>query len=261
MRIVILDSYTINPGDLSWESLEQLGEVVCYDRTSKDNDQEILERIGDADIVITNRIPISGDVLTRCQKLRLICVIDNGLEVVDTNIAKQRGITVLNVEADGAFSLAQTAIAMLLELCHRIQNHSDSVARGDWEHCEDFCYWLNSPVELYGKTIGIVGASKAGLICSDIALALGMDVLIYDEQQQTDINYVDIDVLMRNSDVILLIGKLSAGFKYLISSENIKKMKREVIVINSTAAEYINESDLAEQLNSGVIDEGDLDIV
>ena len=260
MKIVVLDGYTINPGDLSWRGLERLGEVTCYDRTIEDT-SELLKRIGDAEIVITNRTPISNEVLKLCSNLRFINVISTGADVVDAETAMECGITLEVTAADGAYSTAQTTIAMLLEICHHIQNHSDSVYRGDWESCEDFCYWLNPLTELYAKKIGVIGYDEAGQIISAIAKSMGMNVIVYDDVKTDDeTDYVDIDVLVRESDVIVL-NVLLPKTKKLINSNNIKKMKGNVTVISITSSEFIDEAQLAEGLNSGRIGAAAIDIV
>jgi len=262
MKIIVLDSYTINPGDLSWEELEKLGEVVCYDRTPIDDELEILNRIGDAEVVITNRIPISNLVLQQCSGLKKVCVIGTGVTVIDTDFAKKCGVSVSVVESKGAYSLVQTAFALLLEICHRIQNHSDSVYRGDWESCEDFCYWLNTPIELYGKTIGIVGDSIATRLSFATAKALGMNVIVYDNyHDNSEINYVDIDILIRESDIILLLNDSIPKCKGIICSNNMKKMKAGVIIINVASSDYILEEDLAHALGTGKVAAAAVDVV
>lgn len=173
MKIVILDAYTENPGDLSWDGLGKLGDLTIYDRTSLTDEEEIRSRIGDAEIVLTNKTPVSRKVIESCPKLRFIAVMATGYNVVDCGCARERGIPVANVPAYGTAAVAQYAVALLLEVCCGIGLHSASVHRGDWERSRDFCYWENPVIELNGKTIGIIGFGRGGLVNEhDLADAL-----------------------------------------------------------------------------------------
>lgn len=259
MKIVLLDSYTINPGDLSWEVLESLGEVICYDRTSIEDNLEILNRIDDAVVVISNRIPISNEIIERSTSLKLICVIDTSIDVVDERFAKEYGVKVVKISALGEYSLAQTAFALLFEICHRIQNHSDSVIRGDWEYCEDFCYWLTTPIELYGKTLGILGDTASGRISKDIAESLGMKVIVFDEKQKN--SSIDLDLLIRSSDILFLMDDVTPITSNFIRKDNIKKMKDGVIIISNVSSDFVDEVDLADALNSSKVLSAALDVI
>ena len=177
MKIVVLDGYTENPGDLSWEGLAALGELMVYDRTPS---EEILPRIGDAEVVITNKTPLTAATMDACPNMKYIAVLATGYNVVDVNAAKERGIPVSNVPAYGTASVAQFAIAMLLEICHHVAHHSETVHAGKWTNSIDFCYWDHPLIELDGKTMGIIGFGRIGKATGKIAAALGMKVLAYD---------------------------------------------------------------------------------
>ena len=181
MKIVVLDGYTENPGDLSWAELESLGEVIVYDRTSLTDEKEAIERIGKAEIVITNKTPITKKVIDACGDMKYIAVLATGYNVVDYLYAKEKGIAVSNVPSYGTASVAQFAIAMLLEICHHPAHHSRTVYEGRWENCKDWCYWDYPLIELWGKTMGIIGFGRIGQQVGRIAKAMGMNILAYDQ--------------------------------------------------------------------------------
>ena len=266
MKIVVLDGYTENPGDLGWEGFERLGEFICYDRTPLDNQSVIIERIGDAEAVITNKTPISRSTIEACPEIRYIGMLATGYNVVDVSAAKERGIPVTNIPTYGTNAVGQMAIALLLEICHRVQNHSDSVYRGDWENCEDFCYWLNPLIELADKTMGVVGYGRIGQVTGSIAQAMGMKVVAYDEYENKaleneSMKYVDFDTLIKESDVIALHCPLFESTEGMINKDSIRKMKDGVIIINNSRGPLIVEKDLAEALNSGKVYAAGLDVV
>ena len=174
MKIVVLDGYTENPGDLSWAGLEQLGETTVYDRTSLTDEAEAIARIGDAELVYTNKTPITRNVLDACPKIRFLSVLSTGYNVVDCEYAREKGIPVTNVPAYGTAAVGQYAIALLLEICHHIGHHNESVHAGNWEKNADWCYWDYPLVELSGKTMGIVGFGRIGQTTGKIARAMGM---------------------------------------------------------------------------------------
>ena len=180
MKIVVLDGYTENPGDLSWAGLEALGEVTVYDRTAYQESPLIAERIGDAEIVVMNKTPISKETIDKCPNIKLIAVLATGYNVVDYNYAKEKGIPVCNVPTYGTASVSQFSIALLLEICHHIGHHSESVHAGNWANNADWCYWDYPLIELEGKTIGIIGFGRIGQAEGRVAKALGMNVLAYD---------------------------------------------------------------------------------
>ena len=206
MKIVILDGYTENPGDLSWSGFQALGELTVYDRTPED---QIIERIGDAEIVITNKTPLTADTLRKCESIRYIGVLATGYNVVDVRAAGERGIPVTNIPTYGTKAVAQFAIALLLELCHHIGEHSDAVKRGDWTNSIDWCFWNHPLIELDGKTMGIIGLGKIGQSTAQIAQALGMKVLANDtyripELESDTLRYAELDELLAESDVVVL---------------------------------------------------------
>ena len=265
MKIVVLDGYTENPGDLSWAPLEALGEVTVYDRTSYVEAPIIAERIGDAEIVVMNKTPISKETIDKCPNMKAIAVLATGYNVVDYNYAKEKGIPVMNVPTYGTASVSQFSIALLLEICHHIGHHSKSVHDGNWATNKDWCYWDYPLIELEGKTIGIIGFGRIGQAEGRIAKALGMNVLAYDlypnDSGKAIAEYVDLDTLLSKSDVISLHCNLTPENTGMINKENIAKMKDGVILINNARGQLINEQDVADALNSGKIGAAGLDVV
>ena len=183
MKIVVLDGYTENPGDLSWDALGKLGDLTVYDRTSLTDEEEIIARIGDAEVVITNKTPISRRTFDACPSIKYIAVLATGYNVIDIAYAKEKGICVSNVPVYGTRSVSQFAIALLLEVCHHIGHHSDTVYAGKWENCADWCYWDYPLIELAGKTYGLLGCGNIGIHTAEIAKALGMRVITYDARE------------------------------------------------------------------------------
>ena len=265
MKIVVLDGYTENPGDLSWEELSKLGELTVYDRTDLTDEAETVSRIGDAEIVITNKTPMTRTVLEACPSVNYIAVLATGYNVVDTACAAERGIPVSNVPAYGTASVSQFAIALLLEVCHHIGHHSNAVAEGRWETNPDFCFWDYPLIELEGKTMGIIGFGRIGQATGRVAKALGMNILAHDlypnDSGRAVGTYVDLDTLFTQSDVISLHCNLTAENTGLINRETIAKMKDGVILINNARGQLIVEQDLADALNSGKVAAAGLDVV
>ena len=265
MKIVVLDGYTENPGDLSWAPLEALGDVTVYDRTSYVESPLIAERIGDAEIVVMNKTPISKETIDKCPNIKAIAVLATGYNVVDYNYAKEKGIPVMNVPTYGTASVSQFSIALLLEICHHIGHHSKSVHDGNWANNVDWCYWDYPLIELEGKTIGIIGFGRIGQAEGRIAKALGMNVLAYDlypnDSGKAIAEYVDLDTLLSKADVISLHCNLTPENTGMINKENIAKMKDGVILINNARGQLINEQDVADALNSGKIGAAGLDVV
>ena len=264
MKIVILDGYTENPGDLSWEALEEFGALTVYDRTPYET-AEIVRRIGDAEIVITNKVPLGREVLEACPSVRFIAVLATGYNVVDVACARERGIPVSNVPAYGTQAVAQFAIALLLEICAHVAHHSDAVHAGRWESAPDWTFWDYPLIELAGKTMGIVGFGRIGQATGRIAKALGMTVLASGsrptEAGRAIAEYVDLDTLLRSSDVICLHCPLFPETAGIINRESIAKMKPGVILINNARGGLIVEQDLADALNSGRVLAAGLDVV
>ena len=262
MKIVVLDGFTLNPGDLSWSGLEALGSVTVYDRTPK---EEIVSRIGDADAILTNKTPISAETLAACPKVKYIGVLATGYNVVDTSAAKERGIPVCNIPTYGTAAVGQFAIAMLLEICHHVAHHSDAVHEGRWSSNVDWCFWDYPLIELEGKTMGIIGFGRIGQRTGEIAKALGMRVLAFDAYQsdagRAIASYVDLDTLLRESDVISLHCPLFPETKGIVNKASIAKMKDGVILLNNSRGPLIVEQDLADALNSGKVFAAGLDVV
>ena len=265
MKIVVLDGSTENPGDLSWSELEKLGEVTVYDRTSYSESPVIAERIGDAEIVVTNKTPVSRATLEQCPNVKLIAVLATGYNVVDCACAKEKGIPVVNVPTYGTASVSQYSIALLLEICHHIGYHSASVHAGKWASNPDWCYWDYPLIELEGKTIGIIGFGRIGQAEGRIARAMGMKVLAYDVYPNGSGRavgeYVGLDTLLAQSDVVSLHCNLTPENTGLINKERIAKMKDGAILINNARGQLIVEQDVADALNSGKLAAAGLDVV
>jgi len=262
MRIVVLDGYTENPGDLSWKGFENLGELMVYDRTQP---EKIVSRIGEAEAVITNKTPVSAQTMASCPNLKYIGVLATGYNVVDTAAAKKRGIPVCNIPTYGTAAVGQFAIAMLLEICHHVAHHNEEVHQGRWSHCPDWCFWDYPLIELANKTIGIIGFGKIGQTTGKIARAMDMKVIAYDEypnpQGEKLAEYVSLDELLSTSDVIALHCPLFPSTRGIINKDTIAKMKDGVILLNNSRGPLIVEEDLAEALNSGKVYAAGLDVV
>ena len=265
MKIVVLDGYTENPGDLSWAGLEALGDVTLYDRTSYTESPLIAQRIGDAEVVVLNKTPISRATLDQCPAVKLIAVLATGYNVVDCAAAREKGVAVVNVPTYGTAAVSQFSIAMLLEICHHIGHHDQSVHAGNWAHNVDWCYWDYPLIELEGKTIGIIGFGRIGQAEGRIARAMGMHVLAYDvypnDAGRAIGAYVDLDTLLAQSDVVSLHCNLTPENTGLINKENIAKMKDGAILINNARGQLIVEQDVADALNSGKLAAAGLDVV
>lgn len=266
MKIVILDGYTENPGDLSWAPLQELGELTVYDRTSLTDEAEIQKRIGDAEAIYTNKTPISSATLKKAAgTLKFIGVLATGYNVVDTETAKELGITVCNIPTYGTAAVGQFAIALLLEICHHIGHHNDAVHDGRWNKCPDWCFWDYPLIELENKTMGIIGFGRIGQRTGQIAAALGMNVIAYDEYPSESghaiAKYVDLDTLLSSSDVIALHCPLFPSTKGIINKDSIHKMKDGVIIINNSRGPLIVEEDLTAALQSGKVAAAGLDVV
>lgn len=268
MNIVVLDGYTLNPGDLSWKSLEKFGTLKVYDRTAYDLSKKdlIIERAKDAEIVFTNKTPISKEILDELPKLRYIGVLATGYNIIDINAAKEKGIVVTNIPTYGTDSVAQMVFAHILNICHHVSDHNESVKRGDWANNLDWCYWNYPLIELAGKTIGIIGFGRIGRKTAEIAQAFGMKVIAYnthvDNALESDtLKYVSLDELFSQSDIISLHCPLIESTKGIINKNTIAKMKDGVIIINTSRGQLIVEEDLAAALNNGKVYAAGLDVV
>ena len=265
MKIVVLDGYTENPGDLSWDELASLGELTVYDRTSLTDEAEIISRIGDAEVIITNKTPISRQVIDACPGMKLISLLATGYNVVDYGYAAKKGLPVANVPTYGTACVGQFAIALLLEICHHVGYHDWTVHEGKWAKHIDWCYWDHPLIELDGKTAGIIGFGRIGQTTGRIAKALGMKVLANDmcpnDSGRAIAEYVDMDTLLAQSDVIFLHCNLTAENEKLINKTNIAKMKNGAILINNSRGQLIDERDVADALISGKLSAAGLDVV
>ena len=257
MKIVVLDGYTENPGDLSWGELEKLGQLTVYDRTNVNDAQEIISRIGDAEIVITNKTPISRSTMDACPNIRYIALLATGYNVVDCAAAKERGIPVCNVPDYGTAAVAQFTFALLLELCHQVGHHAQTVRAGKWCESPDFCYWDTPQMELAGKTMGIIGFGRIGRAVGTIAKAFGMKVIAYNrsrcEEGWAIGDYVNLDELLSTADVISLHCPLSAENTGIINADSIAKMKDGVILLNTARGPLVEEAAVTSALESGKI--------
>ena len=264
MKIVVLDGYAENPGDLSWAPLEALGEVTVYDRTSLTDEKETIVRLSGAEIAVTNKTPITRRVIDACPRLRYITMLATGYNVVDAAYAREKGIPLSNIPAYGTAAVGQFAIALLLEICHHAAHHSGTVHAGKWAACADWCYWDYPLIELDGKTMGIIGFGRIGQQTGRIARALGMRVLACgshpSDSGRAIADYVELDALLAASDVIALHCPLFPETEGIINRETIRKMKDGVILLNNSRGPLVVEQDLADALNSGKVYAAGLDV-
>ena len=257
MKIVVLDGYAENPGDISWSPLAELGELTVYDRTALTESPLIAERIGDAEIAVTNKTPITRAVIDACPNLRAIAVLATGYNVVDTAYARTKDIPVMNVPVYGTDNVAQYAIALLLEACSQVGHHDRSVHAGEWTRSIDFCYWQKPLIEVSGKTAGIIGFGRIGQAVARILSAMNVHVLAYSRSERAEgralADYVPLDTLFQKSDFIFLHCPLTPETDGIINAANIAKMKDGVIIINNGRGQLIVEEDLAAALTRGKV--------
>lgn len=266
MKIVVLDGYTENPGDLSWAPLEALGDVTIYDRVALDDEDEVIRRLDGAEIAVVNKAPVTRRVLESCPNLKLITVTATGYNVVDIACAKEKGIPVCNVPNYGGYSVSQFAIALMLEACLHIGHHDRTVHEGRWQNSQDWCYWDYPLIELAGKTYGLLGCGRIGIHTAEAAKGLGMHVIAYNRSQSQaakdlGVEFVELDELFARSDVLGLQMPLMPFNTGIINKENIAKMKDGVIIINNSRGQMVVEQDLADALNSGKVACAGLDVV
>lgn len=262
-KIVVLDGHTENPGDLSWSGFEKLGDFTVYDRTPA---ELVVPRIGDANIVYTNKTPLGRAQLDACPNIEFIGLLSTGYNIVDSAAAKEKGIPVANIPTYGTAAVAQFAIALLLEICQQVGYHNSAVHEGRWNESEDFCFWDRPLIELDGKTLGIIGYGRIGQATGRIAQAMGMTVMAYDGHwdpalESATMRYVELDELYGQSDVISLHCPLFPETEGLINKSSIAKMKDGVILINTSRGPLIIERDLADALNSGKVYAAGVDVV
>ena len=263
MNIVALDGYTLNPGDNPWDEVERLGNLIVYERTDQEH---ILERSGEADIIVTNKAPLFAETLNKLTRLRFISVTATGYNIVDTLTARQKGIPVSNVPEYGTDSVAQFSFALLLELCHHVGVHSDSVKAGDWSQSKDWCFWKTPQVLLAGKRMGIVGFGRIGRRVGELAHAFGMEVMAHDLEQKDPPTYSPFfwktrEDLFAEADVISLHCALTDENAGFVNHDLLGLMKKEAFFINAARGGLINERDLARALNEGMIAGAGLDVV
>ena len=266
MKIVILDGYIKNPGDLSWSRYEELGALTIYDRTPANDTKLIMERIGDADAVLVSSVPLGREVIENCPSIRYIGVLSTGYDGVDIQAARERNIPVCNIPTYGTDSVSQFTIALLLEICSRAGHHSDAVKAGRWRQQPDFCFWDYPLIELAGKTMGVIGFGRIGQRTAVIAAALGMKILYNDgfrraELETENCRFAERGELFEKSDVIALHCPLFPDTQGLINRDTIAKMKDGVILLNSSRGALVVDEDLAEALNSGKVYAAGLDVV
>lgn len=265
MKMVVLDGYTLNPGDLTWDDLEQFGDLKVYDRTDF-NTETIIKAIGDAEVVFTNKVPIGKEVLQQVPSLKYIGVLATGYNIIDIETANKLNIVVTNVPDYGTASVAQFTMGLLLEMCHHIGDHNRAVQEGKWTKSLDFCFWNTPLIELPGKTMGIIGFGRIGQATAKVAQAFGLKILAYNRSKDYSLEsdtckYVELDELFENSDIISLHCPLTESTKGIINQENISKMKLGVMLINTSRGGLVVEEDLKNALNSGKVAMAAVDVV
>ena len=268
MKIVVLDGYALNPGDLSWKGMEDFGDLTVYDRSSYDPKDEdiILERAKDADIILTNKTPLTKNVINNMPNLKYIGVLATGYDVVDIDAAKERGVVVTNIPSYGTTAVAQMTFALILELTNHVGEHNRAVHDGQWERSQDWSFTKHPLMELAGKTIGIIGYGRIGQNVGEIAQAFGMKVLANaktprEELENEMVKFADLDSLLRDSDIISLHCPLTEDTEEMINKDSISLMKDSALLINTSRGGLINEEDLARALNEGDIPGAALDVV
>ena len=264
MKLTVIDGYTMNPGDLSWAQYEKFGELRVFDHSTDDED-EVIRRIGDSEIVIANKSKVTRRVIDACPNIRFIAVQATGYDTIDYVYAREKGIPVSNVPAYGTDSVAQFAIALLLEICGHAGHHDQAVHQGKWAQCGDWCFWDYPMIELSGKTMGIIGFGRIGQAVGRIASALGMKVLAYNRSRSESGakigEYVELNELLSRSDVISLHCPAFPETVGIINKDTIAKMKDGVILINNSRGALVVEQELADALNSGKVYAAAVDVV
>lgn len=263
MKIVVLDGYTLNPGDLSWDGLRALGELTVYDRTAP---EQVAKRATGAQVVLTNKTRLDAAVIAALPELKYIGVLATGYNVVDIRAAAARGIVVVNVPAYSTMSVVQMTFSLLFELCLHVKTHSDAVHAGEWTNSSDFCFWKLPLVELAGKTIGIVGFGHIGQKVADVAAAFGMHVIAHsrhhsDQSGRADFRWVAFEELMAQADVVTLHCPLFPETTGLINAGSLARMKPSAFLINTSRGGLICGQDLADALNTDRIAGAGLDVL
>lgn len=254
MKIVVMDGKGVNPGDMSWKQIQQFGELIVYERTAS---EEIIDHVGDAEIVLTNKTVFEEDTIAKLKNVKYIGVLATGYNVVDLKAASKRGIVVTNIPAYSTDSVAQMTFAHILNVTNHVDHYARASRDGEWSRCPDFCYWDKPLVELAGKTIGIIGLGNIGMKVANIALDFGMNVIAYTRKEPKEIpngiNKASIDNILSDSDIISLHCPLTKQTRELINKDSIAKMKRGVIVVNTGRGPLVNEEDVANALHNGLI--------
>lgn len=263
MKIVVLDARALNPGDLSYDCLKQFGEVTLYQHT--DTEEETIRRIGDSEIVLVNKVPITESILAACPGIKLICVQATGYNIVDCEACARRNIPVANVPSYGTAAVAQFTFALMLELCHRIGHHDYAVHQGKWCECTNFCFWDTPQMELGGKTLGIIGYGRIGQTVAKLGNAFGMKILAYSRSAKQDLlgfaEVTTLDDLLCRSDIVSLHCPLTEENKGMINASTIAKMKDGAILINTARGGLLDEADVANALISGKLNAAAVDVV
>ena len=263
MKLVVLDGYTLNPGDLNWEGMKKFGDLEVHDRTPE---SLIVERCQGAEIIFTNKTPLQESTLSQLPDLKYIGVLATGYNVVDVDYAKTRGIVVANVPGYGTASVVQMTFALLLELCQHVQSHSDSVRQGDWAASPDFCYWNYPLIELEGKTIGIIGFGSIGQKVADIATAFGMNIIGFsrtrsDQSHRKNFKWAELNELLKESDVVSVHCPLFPETQGIINKDSLRLMKRTAFFLNTSRGPLMIDQDLADALNEGIIAGAGIDVL
>lgn len=263
MKIVVLDGEALNPGDLDWRGVESYGQLTVYDRTPAD---KIVERAQGADVVLTNKVPLDAGAIDQLPQLKYIGVLATGYNIIDVNRAREREIVVTNIPGYSTDSVVQLTFALLLELCHRVQRHSDSVFDGKWSRSPDFSFRDYPLVELAGKSLGVIGFGDIGQRVADVGGAFGMQVIGYsrtrtDQSHRSGFRWADLDTLLQESDVVTIHAPLTPQTKGLINATTLAKMKRSAFLLNTARGPIIEEADLADALNADLIAGAGLDVL
>jgi len=263
MKIVVIEGYSMNPGDLSWAGLEALGELTVYDRSRQD---QIVERCKDAEMVFTNKEPLGRDIMAQLPGLKFIGVLATGYNCVDVAAAKGLGIVVSNVPGYGTNSVVQLTFALLLELTLHVQDHSYAVKNGDWSRSPDFCFWNYPLIELAGKTMGIIGFGDIGKKVADVASAFGMKIIANsrtrtDQTHRINFRWAPLEELLEQSDVVSLHCPLTPETTGLINKENLKRMKPSAFLLNTSRGPLVIDQDLADALNHDMIAGAGIDVL
>jgi len=262
MKIVVLDGGTLNPGDLTWEGLEALGDTEIYDRTPED---QVLERSKDAEVLLVNKVVLSREIMDQLPSLRFICVLATGYNVVDTDAAKEKGIAVSNIPTYGTQSVAQMVMAHVLNLTQHVGYHAETVREGRWSRSDDWCYWDFPMIELHGLTMGVVGYGRIGRNSASVAKAFGMKILAYDEfvpdSGDPEVEMVDFRTLLQRSDVVTFHTPLTPDTEGMLNAETLKLMKKSAFVINTSRGPVIDSKALADALNNDELAGAGLDVL